>query len=142
MCRLFFGQLLPTNLNSSWRILEFWGFLLEFFWGFLEFFRDFPWVFMFFFRIFGCNRKSWTQIHEISTFFITKFIFCTNYDEKWFHFCIFSENFPTIRKYSLVRVGRSLSFWQNFLEFFFWNLEFFRPWIFLKRPKKAWLNSR
>ena len=66
---------------------------------------------------------------------ITKFIFCTNYDEKWFHFCIFSENFPTIRKYSLVRVGRSLSFWQNFLEFF-WNLEFFRAWVFSKMLKK------
>ena len=35
----FFGQISPTHLNSSWRILEFLEFFLEFFWISLEFFE-------------------------------------------------------------------------------------------------------
>ena len=50
--RLFFGQILPTHLNSSWRILEFLEFFLEFFWISLEFFEKIL-------EFFGISLEFW-----------------------------------------------------------------------------------
>ena len=63
--RLFFGQISPTHLNSSWRILEFFEFFLEFFWISLEFFEK---ILEFFgvFLEFWCFGKDFKIVLEFS----------------------------------------------------------------------------
>jgi len=59
----FFGQVSPTHLNSSWRILEFLEFFLEFFWISLEFFEKILEFFGFFLE-FWCFGKDFKIVLE------------------------------------------------------------------------------